>query len=63
MKKIIGVMWFVFVMAFCVALILSPVLLIDDFKTVMEFATVDSLLAIALEEFATDKLEKKFFND
>lgn len=63
MKKFIGVLWFIFTMAFCAALIWSPVLLIDDFKAVMEFATLDSLLALALEEFVTNKLEKEFFND
>ena len=50
LKKFIDVLWVVFVMAFSAALIWSPVLLIDDFKAVMEFTTFDGLLALALEE-------------
>ena|GEM_PF-4927129 len=50
MKKFIDVLWVVFVMAFGSALIWSPVLLIDDFKAVMEFTTFDGFFALALEE-------------
>ena len=50
MKKFIEVLWVVFVMAFSAALIWSPVLLIDDFKAVMEFTTFDGIFALALEE-------------
>ena len=61
MKKVIGIMLFVLTMVFCVALILSPVFLIDDLKTVFEVAEVGGALAFALEEFATSKIEKYFF--
>jgi len=50
LKKFIDVLWVVFVMAFGSALIWSPVLLIDDFKAVMEFTTFDGFFALALEE-------------
>ena len=50
LKKFIEVLWVVFVMAFSAALIWSPVILIDDFKAVMEFTTFDGLFALALEE-------------
>ena len=61
LKKVIGVMLFVLTMVFCAALIWSPVLLIDDFKTVLEFVEMGGALAFALEEFATAKIEKYFF--